>query len=113
MPLLTRGGVEPESIPSLHLGSQDATGLGQGRSTKKREMLERSTITNRHSDPLLNPQPGRVGRFAPMPRTRKSPTRAPNQAWSGWRPSGRLLDCPPHHLRNSEMLPKQWGRPQR
>jgi hypothetical protein len=65
MPLLTRGGVEPESIPSLHLGPQDGTGLGQGRSTKKRETLERSTITNRHSDPLLNPQPGRVGRFAP------------------------------------------------
>jgi hypothetical protein len=31
----------------------------------KRETLERSTITNSHSDPLLNPQPGRVGRFAP------------------------------------------------
>jgi hypothetical protein len=26
-----------------------------------------------------------------------------------FQPSGRLLDCPPHHLRNGESLPKQWG----
>ncbi len=45
---------------------------------------------------------GRIGQ-------RRDATRAPNQAWSGWRLSGHLLDCPPHHLRNGEILPKQRG----
>src|SRR6516162_10528554 len=26
-------------------------------------------------------------------------------------PSGRLLDRPPHHLRNAKILSKQWGPP--
>src|SRR6516165_3483821 len=36
---------------------------------------------------------------------RRDATRAPTQARSGWRPSGRLLDSPPHHLRNGEVCP--------
>ena len=40
---------------------------------------------------------------------RRDATRAPIQARSGWRPSGRLLDSPPHHLRNGEILSKQPG----
>src|SRR5689334_6684023 len=43
---------------------------------------------------------------------RRDPTRAPNQARSGWRPSGRLLDSRPHYLRNDEILSKQPGPPQ-
>ena len=35
--------------------------------------------------------------------------RAPTQARSGWRPSGRLLERPLHHLRTTEMLSKRWG----
>ena len=42
---------------------------------------------------------------------RRDATRAPTQARNGWRPSGRLLDSPPHHLRNGEFLSKQWGPP--
>src|SRR5215813_9157720 len=42
---------------------------------------------------------------------RRDATRAPNQARSGWRPSGRLLDSPLHHLRTAEILSKQWGPP--
>src|SRR5581483_1626452 len=42
---------------------------------------------------------------------RRDATRAPNQARSGWRPSGRLLDSPLHHLRNPEILSKQPGPP--
>jgi len=42
---------------------------------------------------------------------RRDATRAPIQARSGWRPSGRLLDTPPHHLGNGEILSKQWGPP--
>jgi len=42
---------------------------------------------------------------------RRDATRAPTQARSGWRPLGRLLDSPPHHLRNGEILSKQWGPP--
>ncbi len=34
------------------------------------------------------------------------------QARSGWRPSGRLLVSPPHHLTNGEILSKQPGPPQ-
>jgi hypothetical protein len=43
---------------------------------------------------------------------RRDATRAPNQARSGWRPSGRLLDSPLHHLRKPEILSKQPGPPQ-
>jgi len=43
---------------------------------------------------------------------RRDATRAPIQARSGWRPSGRLLDSPPHHLRTAEILSKQPGPPQ-
>src|SRR5215831_3741806 len=42
---------------------------------------------------------------------RRDATRAPIQARSGWRPSGRLLDSPPHHLRSAEILSKQPGPP--
>src|SRR5690242_15682659 len=42
---------------------------------------------------------------------RRDATRAPNQARSGWRPSGRLLVSPLHHLRTAEILSKQWGPP--
>jgi hypothetical protein len=38
---------------------------------------------------------------------RRDATRAPIQARSGWRPSGRLLDNPSHHLRTAEILSKQ------
>ena len=43
---------------------------------------------------------------------RRDATRAPTQARSGWRPSGRLLDSPPHHLRKGKLLPTQSGPPQ-
>ena len=43
---------------------------------------------------------------------RRDATRAPTQARSGWRPSGRLLVSPPHHLRTAEILSKRWGPPQ-
>src|SRR6266702_3390698 len=43
---------------------------------------------------------------------RRDATRAPTQARSGWRPSGRLLDSPPRHLRIGKILSKQWGPPQ-
>jgi len=42
---------------------------------------------------------------------RRDATRAPTQARSGWRPSNRFLDSPPHHLRDGEILSKQWGPP--
>src|SRR5262249_48525970 len=35
------------------------------------------------------------------------------EARSGWRPSGRFLDSPLHHLRKSEILSKQPGPPHR
>jgi hypothetical protein len=40
---------------------------------------------------------------------RRDATRAPNQARSGWRPSGRLLDSLLHHLRKPDILSKQSG----
>src|SRR5215510_444376 len=43
---------------------------------------------------------------------RRDATRAPTQARSGWRPSGRLLVSPLHHLRTTEILSKRWGPPQ-
>jgi integrase len=43
---------------------------------------------------------------------RRDATRAPTQARSGWRPSGRLLVSPLHHLRTAEILSKRWGPPQ-
>ncbi len=43
---------------------------------------------------------------------RRDATRAPTQARSGWRPSGRLLISPLHHLRTAEILSKRWGPPQ-
>src|SRR5215467_5989108 len=42
---------------------------------------------------------------------RRDATRAPTQARSGWRPSGRLLVSPLHHLRTAEILSKRWGPP--
>ena len=42
---------------------------------------------------------------------RRDATRAPTQARSGWRPSGRLLVSPLHHLRTVEILSKRWGTP--
>ena len=42
---------------------------------------------------------------------RRDATRAPNQARSGWRPSGRLMVSPLHHLRTHEILSKRWGPP--
>ena len=43
---------------------------------------------------------------------RRDATRAPTQARSGWRPSGRLLVSQLHHLRTTEILSKRWGPPQ-
>jgi hypothetical protein len=43
---------------------------------------------------------------------RRDATRAPTQARSGWRPSGRLLVSPLHHLRTAKILSKRWGPPQ-
>src|SRR5438477_11804144 len=42
---------------------------------------------------------------------RRDATRAPTQARSGWRPSGRLLVSPLRHLRTAEILSKRWGPP--
>ena len=39
-------------------------------------------------------------------------TRAPIQARNGWRPSGRLLVTPPHHLTSGQILSNLWGPPQ-
>jgi len=38
---------------------------------------------------------------------RRDATRAPNQARSGWRPSGRLLGNPLHHLRTGQIPSNQ------
>src|SRR5882724_10617998 len=43
---------------------------------------------------------------------RRDATRAPIQARNGWRPSGRLLVTPPHHLRMGKILSNLWGPPQ-
>jgi hypothetical protein len=43
---------------------------------------------------------------------RRDATRAPTQARSGWRPSGRLLVSPLHHLRTGQILSNRWGPPQ-
>ena len=42
---------------------------------------------------------------------RRDATRAPIQARNGWRPSGRLLVSPLHHLRTGNILSKRWGPP--
>src|ERR1700675_1291991 len=44
---------------------------------------------------------------------RRDATRAPIQARNGWRPSGRFLVTPPHHLRKGKILSNLWGPPQR
>src|ERR1039457_712071 len=43
---------------------------------------------------------------------RRDATRAPTQARNGWRPSGRLLVTPPHHLSDGQNLSNLWGPPQ-
>ena len=43
---------------------------------------------------------------------RRDATRAPIQARNGWRPAGRLLVTPPHHLRMGKILSNLWGPPQ-
>src|SRR5271157_5432922 len=43
---------------------------------------------------------------------RRDATRAPIQARNGWRPSGRLLVTPPHHLSDGQNLSNLWGPPQ-
>ena len=43
---------------------------------------------------------------------RRDATRAPIQAQSGWRPSGRLPISPLHHLRTVAFLSKRLGPPQ-
>src|SRR5690349_3052556 len=43
---------------------------------------------------------------------RRDATRAPIQARNGWRPSGRLLVTPPHHLSDGQILSNLWGPPQ-
>ena len=43
---------------------------------------------------------------------RRDATRAPIQARNGWRPSGRLLVTPPHHLSDCPILSNLWGPPQ-
>ena len=42
---------------------------------------------------------------------RRDATRAPIQARNGWRPSGRLLVTPPHHLSDGQILSNLWGPP--
>src|ERR1035438_4175347 len=42
---------------------------------------------------------------------RRDATRAPTQARNGWRPSGRLLVTPPHHLSDGQNLSNVWGPP--
>src|SRR6202162_1015105 len=42
---------------------------------------------------------------------RRDATRAPTQARNGWRPSGRLLVIPPHHLSAGQILSNLWGPP--
>ena len=42
---------------------------------------------------------------------RRDATRAPTQARNGWRPSGRLLVTPPHHLSDGQNLSNLWGPP--
>ena len=42
---------------------------------------------------------------------RRDATRAPTQARNGWRPSGRLLVTPPHHLSTADFLSNLWGPP--
>ena len=42
---------------------------------------------------------------------RRDATRAPNQARNGWRPPGRLLVTPPHHLSDGQILSNLWGPP--
>src|ERR1035441_2822894 len=44
---------------------------------------------------------------------RRDATRAPTQARNGWRPSGRLLVTPPHHLSDGQNLSNPWGPPHR
>ena len=43
---------------------------------------------------------------------RRDATRAPSQARNVWRPSGRLLVTPPHHLSDGQNLSNLWGPPQ-
>ncbi len=43
---------------------------------------------------------------------RRDATRAPTQVRNGWRPSGRLLVTPPHHLSDGQNLSNLWGPPQ-
>src|SRR5438105_5878627 len=42
---------------------------------------------------------------------RRGATRAPTQARNGWRPLGRLLVSPPHHLSAGQILSNLWGPP--
>src|SRR6185437_14492298 len=42
---------------------------------------------------------------------RRDATRAPTQARNGWRPSGRLLVTPQHHLSYGYFLSNLWGPP--
>ena len=42
---------------------------------------------------------------------RRDATRAPTQARNGWRPSGRLLVTPLHHLSDGQNLSNLWGPP--
>ena len=39
---------------------------------------------------------------------RRDATRAPSQARNGWRPSGRLLVTPLHHLSDGQILSNLW-----
>jgi hypothetical protein len=52
-----------------------------------------------------------LGRLDRRIGQRRDATRAPTQARNGWRPSGRLLVTPPHHLSDGQNLSNLWGPP--
>jgi hypothetical protein len=85
------GGSAPQAPRDLALffSRMDIFGFSDLRSSRIMERLDR-----------------RIGQ-------RRDATRAPIQARNGWRPSGRLLVSPLHHLRTSKILSKRWGPPHR
>ena len=61
---------------------------------------------------LVTPSCRTMGRLDRRIGQRRDATRAPNQARNGWRPLGRLLVTPPHHLSDGRILSNLWGPPQ-
>jgi hypothetical protein len=84
------GGAAPQTPRDLALffSRMDILGFSDLRSSRIMERLDRRT------------------------GQRRDATRAPIQARNGWRPSGRLLVSPLHHLRTGKILSKRWGPPQ-